>query len=290
MTAAQEHITEFTENPGVKKEDLEELTRWLSTQQHLPPISEDQLIVFLHSCYYNVARTMDCIEKYYTLRTKTPEIFTNRNLKRPENHKMLTVVNCIELPVKDPNGYNILFHSLKQSDPSKYNLADSARLYFMMMDWCIRCEGTTSGIVLFFDVSGVRFGHLIRLSLSLVHKILTYVQEGLPVRLKAIHVLNTISVMDHLMYLIKPFMNRELLKMIHFHKGNNETIYQYFPKECLPQDYGGELPTLAELDASYILKLSQSEDYFKEEEKFRVDESKRSNSRKNKHESVTSDH
>jgi hypothetical protein len=39
MTAAQEHITEFTENPGVKKEDLEELTRWLSTQQHLPPIS-----------------------------------------------------------------------------------------------------------------------------------------------------------------------------------------------------------------------------------------------------------
>jgi hypothetical protein len=42
--------------------------------------------------------------------------------------------------------------------------------------------------------------------------------------------------------------------------------------------------------ASYILKLSQSEDYFKEEEKFRVDESKRSNSRKNKHESVTSDH
>lgn len=34
---------------------------------------------------------------------------------------------------------------------------------------------------------------------------------------------------------------------IHFHKGNNETIYQYFPKECLPQDYGGELPTLAEL-------------------------------------------
>jgi hypothetical protein len=42
--------------------------------------------------------------------------------------------------------------------------------------------------------------------------------------------------------------------------------------------------------ASYILRLSQSEGYFKEEEKFRVDESKRSNRRKNKHESVTSDH
>ncbi|GFG35174.1 hypothetical protein Cfor_12750 [Coptotermes formosanus] len=290
MAAAQAYVNELTENPGVKKEDLEELKCWLSTQQHLPPISEDQLIVFLHSCYYNVAQTMDCIEKYYTLRTKAPEIFTNRDLKRPENQKMLTVVTCIELPVKDPNGYNILFHSLKESAPSEYILADSARLYFMMVDWCIRCEGTPSGISLMFDASGVKFGHLIRLSLSLVHKILTYVQEGLPVRLKAIHVLNSISVIEHLMYLIKPFMNKELLKLIHFHKGNNETIYQYFPKECLPQDYGGELPTLAELHASYILRLSQSEGYFKEEEKFRVDESKRSNRRKNKHESVTSDH
>jgi len=35
---------------------------------------------------------MDCIEKYFTLRTKTPEIFTKRDLKRPENQKMLAVV------------------------------------------------------------------------------------------------------------------------------------------------------------------------------------------------------
>jgi hypothetical protein len=38
---------------------------------------------------------------------------------------------------------------------------------------------------------------------------------------------------------------------IHFHKGNNETIYQYLPKECLPRDYGGELPTVTELQGIY---------------------------------------
>lgn len=41
--------------------------------------------------------------------------------------------------------------------------------------------------------------------------------------------------------------------------------------------------------AGYMPKLSQSEDYFKEEENFRVDENKRSNRRKNKHVSGTSD-
>jgi hypothetical protein len=39
MAAAQAYVNELTENPGVKKEDLEELKCWLSTQQHLPPIS-----------------------------------------------------------------------------------------------------------------------------------------------------------------------------------------------------------------------------------------------------------
>lgn len=36
----------------------------------------------------------------------------------------------------------------------------------------------------------------------------------MPVRLKAIHVLNTISVIDQIMYLIKPFMNKELQKLV----------------------------------------------------------------------------
>jgi hypothetical protein len=39
MTAAQVHMKEFTKNPEVKEEDLEELKSWLRTQEHLPSIS-----------------------------------------------------------------------------------------------------------------------------------------------------------------------------------------------------------------------------------------------------------
>jgi energy-coupling factor transporter transmembrane protein EcfT len=42
--------------------------------------------------------------------------------------------------------------------------------------------------------------------------------------------------------------------------------------------------------ASYVLKLHQFQDYFKEEEKFCVDESKRCNRKKNKNNSVPSGH
>jgi hypothetical protein len=39
-------------------------------------------------------------------------------------------------------------------------------------------------------------------------------QEGLPVRLKGIHVLNTQSIVDKIMILVKPFMKKELLSMV----------------------------------------------------------------------------
>lgn len=44
--------------------------------------------------------------------------------------------------------------------------------------------------------------------------LLDALQEGLPVRLKGIHVLNTAAFVDHLMRLIKPFLSKELQKLV----------------------------------------------------------------------------
>jgi hypothetical protein len=84
--------------------------------------------------------------------------------------------NYIELPVKDPNGCHIMFHSFKENEPSKYCFSDAARVYFMMIDKCIQLSGTSSGIIFVFDAVGFKFGHILRLNLSLIHKIIVYVQ------------------------------------------------------------------------------------------------------------------
>jgi hypothetical protein len=49
---------------------------------------------------------------------------------------------------------------------------------------------------------------------------------------------------------------------IHFHKGNNESIYEYLPKNCLPQDFGGELPTVAELDGMCSSAITSPNSFF----------------------------
>jgi hypothetical protein len=52
------------------------------------------------------------------------------------------------------------------------------------------------------------------------------------------------------------------LFQIHFHKGNNESVYEYLPKRCLPRDFGGELPTVAELDGIYLSVLTSINSFF----------------------------
>lgn len=50
------------------------------------------LILFYHSCYFDVEKTKSCIEVYYSLKTETPEFFANRDVSRPELVNALNVL------------------------------------------------------------------------------------------------------------------------------------------------------------------------------------------------------
>lgn len=54
--------------------------------------SEEMLILFYHSCFFDMEQTRICIEIYYTLKTETPEFFANRDVFRPELVNALNVL------------------------------------------------------------------------------------------------------------------------------------------------------------------------------------------------------
>lgn len=91
---------------------------------------------------------------------------------------------------------------------------DGIKLLLMSVDVNLNANGCSPGYVFLFDMHGVTLGHLTRLSVNSIRKFLEYLQEAMPVRLKAIHVVNVVWFMDKIIALMRPFMKRELYEMV----------------------------------------------------------------------------
>ncbi|XP_046979458.1 alpha-tocopherol transfer protein-like [Schistocerca americana] len=259
------------------KDDLQSLRKWISGEKYVPNKVDDKILYLIHhSCYYDLDKTKDTIKVYFSMRNKIPEFFADRDVNRKNLQTALESVYVNTFPARDPHGYRILFHSLRLYEPSKYFFSDSVKLIYMTIDACNHLDGALPGYIIMFDMVGVKLGHIARVNLLLLHKFFQYVQEGLPVRLKAIHIVNVIPVIDKIMLLIKPFMKKELYSMIHFHKtaDNYDALYEHLPRECLPSDFGGQLASLNELQEQNIERLRALVPFFKEDENMRLNKSK----------------
>ncbi|CAH2093453.1 unnamed protein product [Euphydryas editha] len=143
----------------------------------------------------------------------------------------------------------------------------------LISDACLNKRGPQPGHIFLFDMQGVRLGHLTRVSLSSLRKFFQYVQEAMPVRMREIHVFNTEPIVDKLLLLIRPFMDKKFFDMIKFHHKNAdlENFYSTVaPRSTLPPDHGGTLPDTQTLHKKCMQNLKTLEPYFRSEEEQRI--------------------
>ncbi|KAK0087290.1 hypothetical protein PV325_001327 [Microctonus aethiopoides] len=252
--------------PELTDEILMKLRVW-AEERGLKQVPDEMLALFAHSCYFDVENAKRCMDVYYRLRATVPEFFGNRDPQAEYLQQSLRALQFVALPKPDKNGYRIIFHRLADTTPSQYNLNDGIKLLQMSLDGSLYTEGCTPGYIFLFDMQGVRLGHLTRLSVTSIRRFFEYIQEGLPVRLKGIHVLNAVWFINKILALIRPFVKRELFDMLHFYHGDVAEIYEHLPPECLPKDFGGKLDCLETLHEEHCHKLNKLRNYFLTEER-----------------------
>lgn len=118
----------------------------------------------------------------------------------------------------------------------------------MCMDLWVKLEGNANGHILLSDMQGMHKGHLTKFSMGAVKKQSFYFQEALPIRLKQIHFINVNPLMNRIMFLVRPFMRKDVQEMINMHV-TNDTLYSVIPQESLPNEYGGKAGTFEEMDS-----------------------------------------
>ncbi|XP_011705754.1 PREDICTED: alpha-tocopherol transfer protein-like, partial [Wasmannia auropunctata] len=145
----------------------------------------------------------------------------------------------------------------------------------MLNDMYCLMDGTTNGYVIFFDASNLTFGHITRMNPFGFKKYLYYLQEAAPFCIKEVHVINAPTVIELVMNMIKPFMKKELLDVMHFY-SSLENVSKYISVDKLPNESGGKAGPIRELAEIQMKKVEKYREWFLLDERTRrVDETKR---------------
>ncbi|XP_014252383.1 alpha-tocopherol transfer protein-like isoform X2 [Cimex lectularius] len=269
-----------TSVPKERKEDVASVRNWLQHQAHLPRISDEHILLFLHSNYYSVEKTKNTIDSYFVIRAENPESFSNWDTAAMET--AFKTYELASLSKVTPDGYKVILYRLKDTDPSKFIFQDALRAFFAYNDVKISEDGIVPGYIVLFDMKGCTIGHLARATtvMNLVKMFMVYIQECHPVRLKGVHILNTAAFMDKILMLIKPLMKSGLIDMLHMH-STLDSLAPHVPLDLLPEDYGGLAKPTAELhEKQYMTLKNEYSDWLKDSGNLIADLKKRPQKKK----------
>ena len=151
-----------------------------------------------------------------------------------------------------PDNYKCCIFRLTDSNTDKWNFNDVIKAFFMVADVRLvspdpNPDNLADGEVPIFDMAGVTLWHVLKVSLSTLRLYFKYAQEAHPVRVQQIHVYNCTPLINRIMSLIKPLLKPEVAARFQFHTPDSETIFNFIPKEMLPNEYKGTAGALKDI-------------------------------------------
>ncbi|XP_044260218.1 alpha-tocopherol transfer protein-like isoform X2 [Tribolium madens] len=230
------------EDENVEKH-LEEIKEWLREQPHLP----DSWV-----------------------RATMPELFSNRNVANTGIREVLEVLDAAVLPHLTPDFSRVTIAKAARQHFDTPTPSEFFKLVFMIGD--LRLDMEELGVpydVYILDAGFPWFGHFLKVSPFLFRKVFICIQEAYPVVIKQVHIVNANSFIDFAINTIKPFLNETLRNCIYVHR-NVESLYDYVPRDILPEEYGGGGGKLTELKQSWIRELEKSTTWFEQQENIKA--------------------
>ncbi|KAL0267235.1 UNVERIFIED_CONTAM: hypothetical protein PYX00_009569 [Menopon gallinae] len=262
----------------MKNDLIASVQEWLKKQPHLPQLNDEEVLTFLHSCYYSAEKAKETIDNYFTFRTQAPEMFANRDPKKNLSNAFRTAY-FILMPeeCKSYDNNIIVILRLRDTDPAHANFPLEVKACLALLDFLIARFPLCNGLEVIMDMDGLTLTHILKLDLSILRKFMAYVQEALPIRLKAVHILNTFPLINQIMAIMRPLIKADLFSLLHFHTTADFDSFceKYVPQDYLPEEYGGSQGKLETFQEQTYNDIIAASDWLKEQECYKVNESKR---------------
>ncbi|XP_055293616.1 alpha-tocopherol transfer protein-like isoform X2 [Moschus berezovskii] len=221
---------ELQEKPEWRLRDVQALRDMVRKEcPNLSTSLEDAFLLrFLRARKFDYDRALQLLINYHSCRRSWPEVFNNLRpsaLKEVLASGFLTV-----LPHTDPRGCHVLCLRPDRWIPSNYPITENIRAIYLTLEKLIQSEET---------------------------------QDGFPIRIKAVHVVNEPRIFKGIFAIIKPFLKEKIANRFFLHGSDLNSLHTNLPRDILPREYGG---TAGELDitAWNTVLLASEEDFVRE--------------------------
>lgn len=122
----------------------------------------------------------------------------------------------------------------------------------MIFDAYIMEHGTSEGCIFVIDMENTTLGHIARLEILTLKRFMYYLQDAMPTRIKGIHVINIKPFVDKIVFLMRPFMKKELWNVFHLHTSM-DSMHKFVEHEVFPANYpGGKGPLFEEMHGKVL--------------------------------------
>ncbi|XP_044581849.1 clavesin-1 isoform X2 [Cotesia glomerata] len=237
---------ELRETPENVKNGIETLRKLLEESKTLYYRTDDEfLLIFLRPCKFYAESAYALMQRIADFKVKNAALLDNL---MPDDEKTAIFENNVVNVLKDRDHKRrrvLIVNAGKSWDPSKVTADQMFRIFYLIHEAAmLEPESQVRGVVVIMDFDGLSMKQVMGLSPSFSMRLLSFIQDALPLRLKEVHFVKQPFLFNIVWNMFKPFTREKLRKRMFFHGSKMNSLHAYLAPSHLPMDYGGELPEI----------------------------------------------
>ncbi|BES88672.1 SEC14 [Nesidiocoris tenuis] len=244
--AVEQAKNELRETPELVQSSLAELRKLLDEDATLHfKTDDDTLLIFLRPCKFYAQSAYELMKRAADFKVKyastIKDLMPDDEKATLLDHKIVNV-----LANRDQHGRRVLIANLGSCWDTKNISGDQVFRLFYMIHILAMGEPETQirGVVVILDFDGLGMKQVAQLTPSFSMRLLSFIQEAMPLRLKEVHIVRQPFIFNVVWKVFSPFIQQKLKGRIHFHGSKYKDLHAMMGKEQLPGEYGGDLAKL----------------------------------------------
>ncbi|XP_015509823.1 retinaldehyde-binding protein 1 [Neodiprion virginianus] len=259
-------LSELRETEENKKNGIEALRKLLEGDKTLFFNTEDDfLVIFLRPCKFYPDSAFALMKRVAEFKEKNAALL--ENLMPQDERAAFIESNVVNvLKGRDHKGRRVLLVNAGKSwDPSKVSADQLFRIFYLIHEAAMRePETQVRGVVVIMDFDGLTMKQVLALSPTFSMRLLTFIQDAMPLRLKEVHIVKQPFIFNMVWKIFTPFIREKLNSRMYFHGSKMASLHKHLDPSHLPENYGGKLPAIDYTSADWYPVIIENEDKVKE--------------------------